>query len=205
MYNNEQLVRVRTFVMHHTFLTIIPEFQLGLLNAWVGTFTVMLMPYLFRGILGRERHSSITRAEDYNTKEKKIVDYTMAAYYLAVFYSIVVPLKIGSDAFIAGTVIYILALIGLVMTYLSFYTVPPGALVSKGIYRISRNPFYFFTCIAYLGIGIASLSWLLLLLTIVFIVLQHRVVLAEERICEVNFGKKYLEYKKKTPRYFLFF
>jgi protein-S-isoprenylcysteine O-methyltransferase Ste14 len=91
------------------------------------------------------------------------------------------------------------------MAYLSFYAVPQGEMVSKGIYRVSRNPFYFFTCLAYLGVGIASLSWLLILLTLVFSVLQHQVVLAEERICEVNFGKKYLEYRQKTPRYFLFF
>jgi protein-S-isoprenylcysteine O-methyltransferase Ste14 len=191
--------------MQHTFLTIIPEFEIGLLNAWIGTFTIMLMPYFFRWILGRKRYSSMTGVEDYNKKEKKIVDYTMAVYYLSVLYSIVLPLKIASDAFIAGAMIYILALIGLVMTYLSFYAVTPGEMVSKGIYRISRNPFYFFTCLAYLGVSIASLSWLLLLLTCIFSVLQHQVVLAEERICQVNFGKRYLDYRQKTPRYFLFF
>ena len=186
-------------------LTFIPEFKIGILNAWIGTFSIMILPYIFRILWGPRREGHERELESYNNKEGKIVDYTMAVYYLTVLYSIVLSLKTGTSAFILGTILFFFAFAGLVLAYFSFYATPKGQLVTTGMFRYSRNPFYLCTSLAFLGIGIASLSWLLLLLTVIFIVLQHRVVLAEERICEANFGKKYLDYKDKVPRYILFF
>jgi protein-S-isoprenylcysteine O-methyltransferase Ste14 len=128
----------------------------------------------------------------------------MIVYYINVLYSIVVPLKLSSNAFYVGLVIYLVAFSLLVITSVNFGTSTKEQLVRKGMYRVSRNPMYFFTLLAYYAIGIASASWLILLLTVIFTVLQHRVILAEERICEEKYGQDYLDYKQNTPRYFLF-
>jgi len=203
---SEHFVRVRTMqILDYILLSIIPEFKLGLINAWIGTFTILLLPLVFRAFSGRRKFKNVVSSEGYNKNEKRSVDYTMAVYYLIVLYSIVLPLKPGSDSFYLGTFIYLIAIIGLLLAYGSFFSVEGGKLVTIGVYRISRNPFYFFTILAFLGVGLASLSWLLILLTIIMSLTQHQVVLAEERICETNYGKEYLNYKEKTPRYFLFF
>jgi len=206
LYISEHFVRSRTMlILDYIQLTIIPEFKLGLINAWIGTFTILLLPYVFRAVRGRRKFKNVASSEEYNKNEKRSVDYTMAVFYLIVLYSIVLPLKPGSDSFYLGAFIYLIALIGLLLAYGSFFSVEGGKLVTIGIYRVSRNPFYFFTILAFLGVGLASLSWLLILLTIIMSLMQHQVVLAEERICEANYGKEYLSYKETTARYFLFF
>ena len=186
-------------------LSIIPEFNLGILNAWIGTFPIMLLPLIFRMF---NRSAFIDRAAargEYNKSEKRTVDYTMAVYYLILLYSIVLPLKFDTNSFYVGLVVYLIAIFCLMITYFNFKSAPPDQLVTYGIFRLSRNPFYLTTIIAFLGVGLASLSWLLILLTIIMAILQHQVVLAEERICEVKYGKEYLEYKARVPRYLLFF
>ncbi|MEA3477966.1 MAG: isoprenylcysteine carboxylmethyltransferase family protein [Bacteroidota bacterium] len=186
-------------------LSIIPEFNLGILNAWIGTFPIMLLPLIFRLF---NRSAFIDRAaarEGYNKSEKRMVDYTMAVYYLILLYSIVLPLKFDTNSFYVGLAVYVIAISCLLITYFNFKSTPRNQLVTHGIFRLSRNPFYSTTIIAFLGVGMASLSWLLILLTIIMAILQHQVVLAEERICEAQYGKEYLEYKARVPRYLLFF
>jgi len=205
-YGHCLLPKLRCLMLDYNILiSIVPEFRVGFLNAWIGTFVILLLPLMFRWIIGKREFKRAGTMEEYNKAEKKLIDYTMAVFYLTVLYSIVLPLKLGTNGFYAGAFIYLVALSGLLATYYSFYSSPGGQLVTSGVFRISRNPFYFYTSIAFLGVGIASLSWLLILLTIIFAILQHGIVLAEERICELNYGKEYLEYKKNVPRYFLFF
>ena len=206
LYISEQFVRTRTMEnIDYIQLTIIPEFKLGLVNAWIGIFAILLLPLIFRAFSGRKKFKKAASSEGYSKNEKRSVDYTMAVYYLIVLYSIVLPLKPASDTFYLGTFIYLIGIIGLLLAYGSFFSVEGGKLVTIGIYRVSRHPFYFFTILAFLGVGLASLSWLLIFLTIIMALMQHQVVLAEERICKASFGEEYLSYQEKTARYFLFF
>lgn len=70
-----------------------------------------------------------------------------------------------------------------------------------GIYRISRNPMYasfiFLNTAAFLFIP----SLLLLVVMIYGMIVHHFIILGEEKFLEKEFGKDYLKYKTKTPRY----
>jgi protein-S-isoprenylcysteine O-methyltransferase Ste14 len=59
----------------------------------------------------------------------------------------------------------------------------------------------FSTSITFVGASIASASWILLLLSVVFIVLQTSEATAEERGCLKTFGDEYQEYLNRTPRW----
>lgn len=72
---------------------------------------------------------------------------------------------------------------------------------TKGIYRISRNPSYLGGFLIFIGIGIASASWLFLLLIAIFIILQHILIGAEERWCLEKYGDAYREYMNRTPKW----
>lgn len=75
-------------------------------------------------------------------------------------------------------------------------------LKTKGIYRISRNPIYVGVDL----IAIASVLFIPVILNIAFAVIgiavHHAIILSEEKFLEDRFGEDWLNYKKKTRRYF---
>jgi protein-S-isoprenylcysteine O-methyltransferase Ste14 len=83
----------------------------------------------------------------------------------------------------------------------NIYTTPKGKPFTKGVYRFSRNAISLGMLLQFIGIGIASASWLFLLLTVVVAVVTHFMVLTEERCCLDEFGNAYREYMNRTPRW----
>lgn len=79
---------------------------------------------------------------------------------------------------------------------------PSTALVTTGLYAISRNPIYIGFLLVYLGLAIILTSaWVLLLLIPVLIILQRGVVEREEAYLERQFGEAYRKYKARVPRW----
>ena len=135
--------------------------------------------------------------------EKKIFHFLNLAYYLSLIYPIFIPLKFNTIWFYIGMPICLLGIIVHAIALVNFVSTPFGKLVTKGIYCISRNPLhfsYFIMCI-----GIACASWIFLLYSIVYIILQDILHNAEERFCLEKYGESYRDCKRRVPRYFLFF
>jgi protein-S-isoprenylcysteine O-methyltransferase Ste14 len=81
-------------------------------------------------------------------------------------------------------------------------TKPATALVASGLFGLTRNPIYIGLTVTYFGLSIALASlWALLLLPFAMLILQRGVVLREEAYLESKFGKAYLAYKRKVPRW----
>lgn len=74
-------------------------------------------------------------------------------------------------------------------------------LITKGIYKYSRNPAFLGFDLFYLGILLMYFNIPLLIISLAGIVLFHLQILNEEAFCEEYFGKKYLKYKEKVSRY----
>jgi protein-S-isoprenylcysteine O-methyltransferase Ste14 len=53
----------------------------------------------------------------------------------------------------------------------------------------------------FIGVGIASASWIFLAYSIFYIVLQSILIAPEEQFCLDKYGDAYSEYMNKTPRY----
>jgi protein-S-isoprenylcysteine O-methyltransferase Ste14 len=68
-----------------------------------------------------------------------------------------------------------------------------------------RLPIYFFTSITFIGISIASASWIMLLMLVLYSFIDLKIILAEEQYLLKTYGESYREYKEKVPRYFIFF
>lgn len=75
------------------------------------------------------------------------------------------------------------------------------ALVTEGIYRISRNPAFLGFDLMYLGILIAFPNAYNAMATAITVFLLHKQIIGEERFLEEAFGKEYLAYRKKVNRY----
>jgi protein-S-isoprenylcysteine O-methyltransferase Ste14 len=87
------------------------------------------------------------------------------------------------------------------MVWVGFATTPSDKPVTTGIYRYSRNPMQLSQFVVFLGVGIATASWVFLLLSVVYMITPVLWVDAEERHCLKHYGDAYREYMKRTPRY----
>jgi protein-S-isoprenylcysteine O-methyltransferase Ste14 len=77
----------------------------------------------------------------------------------------------------------------------------PDALVTSGVYGVSRNPMYVGWILLQLGIGLVARSgWVLAMLPVVGAGIHHG-VLQEERRLEEIFGDEYRQYAAKVRRY----
>jgi protein-S-isoprenylcysteine O-methyltransferase Ste14 len=79
---------------------------------------------------------------------------------------------------------------------------PATALVSRGIYKRTRNPMYQAIGLFTLGIAFAFASdWIFLLLPFAALIMHFGVVRREERYLEAKFGDSYREFRERVPRY----
>jgi protein-S-isoprenylcysteine O-methyltransferase Ste14 len=183
-------------------MLLIPAFEIGIWNAWI--FTIWLMVVLFLEPLniipkGREEGNDFTA--EFSKTQKYVLRSMHIIYLLLIIYSIFVPLKLGTAWFYAGLPITLIGLISYAMVWVGFATTPPDKLVTKGIYRYSRNPMQLSQVVIFLGVGIATASWVFLLSSAVYIIAPLLWVDAEERHCLKHYGDAYREYMNRTPRW----
>ncbi len=181
-------------------MNLIPEFKIGLLNAWLGAIPILVASLIFM-VANKKAGKRAIDMSWYTIKEKNMAWPCMLGYYGTILYSITVPLKLGTIWFYSGLIIYIAGMIPLIVAYFNYAAAPLDAPIVKGVYRISRNPLYFFTVLALFGLSIASASWVMLLLVILYNIFQHAIILGEERFCLEKYGETYGEYMNNVPRY----
>ena len=184
-------------------MSFIPEFELGLWNAWIFVLVGLLIGFVSWVLISKKAmkkfrivpNVSKTRAE--KTSDKIYLPLALAS----MVYSVFLPIKLGTLWFHVGLTIWVLSLVIGLITFVSFGTTPLDELVTKGTYRISRNPVCVSGFLADVGIGIACASWIFLLYAVVDITLMHISIGAEERFLLEKYGETYREYMNRTPRW----
>ncbi len=79
---------------------------------------------------------------------------------------------------------------------------PTTALVTTGVYRLSRNPVYVAMVLLYVGLAlIFATSWALLFLAPVLATLQIAVIRREEAYLDRRFGEPYRQYHARVRRW----
>jgi protein-S-isoprenylcysteine O-methyltransferase Ste14 len=176
-----------------------PVFEIGIWNAWI----FMLINFLPMLIITRVREGLTGEVMKQYSQANKAVSYIeWVLWILAFAYSVFLPLRLGTiwlyvglPIALVGTVTYIIVIVSFVTTRLDKEP------VTTGLYRYSRHPMYITQVVMFVGVGIASASWLFLLLTIVYQALGFTYAGSEERICLEKYGDAYQEYMERTPRW----
>jgi len=184
-------------------MSLIPEFELGLWNAWIFVLSYLLM-YLvlgglvrFMGLKGPSRPTTPPLKE----KEKKLDRISGLIFVASIIYSFFLPLKLGTAWFYLGLIVYLFGMIFTIVAGINLVNTPLDGPATKGLYRISRNPIYLGTFLIFTGVGIACASWLFLLLAMAWIILCDMLIAAEERWCLEKYGDAYREYMNRTPKW----
>ncbi len=169
-------------------MSLIPAFELGLWNAWILVIPILIISFSdMRATASRESGKAgnfqLTRKENRLT------------------YAVFLPLQLGTIWLYSGLIICLFGMIFTSVAILNFATSPKEKVITKGLYRFTRNPTYIGMILMQIGLGIACSSWLYLLLTVALMILLNANLSAEERYCLYRFGDDYRKYKNITPRW----
>jgi len=181
-------------------MSLVPAFEIGIWNAWILTLTYFMVPPLLMALINREALKKSERAPLSGTL-RKIHPYITAIYFLALIYSIFLPLKFGAAWFYAGLAVYLVGLVMYIIAWVNFDITPLDEPVFNGLYRYSRHPMYLSQFLVLIGVGIATASWFFLLFAIVYTIFSLFRAIHEERLCLEKYGNSYREYMNRTPRW----
>jgi protein-S-isoprenylcysteine O-methyltransferase Ste14 len=178
-----------------------PEFEIGLWNGWILAAIFLVANYSIMFTAPKENvKEMMDEAKHAKGKEKQLNLFSMIMYIAVMVYSIFVPLKLGTTWLYVGLVLFVLGMSFTIPEAQLFFR-KKGQLMNKGFYHFSRNPIYVMADIAWIGMAIATASWILLALIVIYMIVLHFLILAEEQICLEKYGDSYREYMNKTPRY----
>jgi protein-S-isoprenylcysteine O-methyltransferase Ste14 len=161
-----------------------------------------LLPLLKRKSLIKKESPLLWESPSYTRLERMYQQLLYVIMAILLLYSVFLPLAIGTVWLYAGLSVYLMGFAFCILAMRAFISTPVDKPNTTGIYSISRHPVYLGTFFIYLGPGIASASWILILLALISLVpLRNAGMIPEERQCCERFGDAYREYMNKTPRW----
>ena len=119
-------------------MSLIPQFEIGLWNAWILTLYFLLHPLimmLIDRIMGTGDIFKKMGAPTYNNTEKIINIFDTILFFGLFIYSIFLPLQLGTAWFYVGLTLCLLGVIIWTIAIVNIVDVPLGQPWIKGLYR----------------------------------------------------------------------
>lgn len=184
-------------------MNLLDNLQIGLWNAWIGP-VIAWANLLFLLIINPKAIKRLNNMSWYSKRDKIASFGTMVFMVAIMVVGIWVPILYDTTSFYIGTSIFFLGVIINLISLYDYGKTPASEPIIKGIYKISRHPLYLCWTIMLIGICIATASWLLIILTIIYHIPSHILILGEEKYCKKVYGITYVKYCIQVPRYLLF-
>ena len=181
-------------------MSLIPAFELGLWNAWILVIPILILSFSDMRVTAA-RESGESGEFQLTRKENRLTYAVFLPMVVSWVYAVFLPLQLGITWLYSGLIIYLFGIVFTIVAVRNFATSPKDKVITKGLYRFTRNPTYIGLVLIQIGLGIACSSWLYLLLTVVLMILLNANLPAEERYCRYRYGDDYRKYKNRTPRW----
>ena len=177
-------------------------FKLTIWNAWLLSVPFIALGFLFMGTKKdiAKRMSDMT---GYNRKEKLFTVAASLAPYPFIIGTIWTPFTAKPLFLCIGLLFYIIGMALFAGTLRTIIRTPHDEPFSSGPYRYTRNPLYVAATTVFIGICFATANIILSGYLIIAILLQHFMILAEERICREKYGRVLEGYLEEVPRYLI--
>jgi protein-S-isoprenylcysteine O-methyltransferase Ste14 len=186
-------------------MSLIPAFEIGIWNAWI-LMIFLFLTYVPGQLINKEALNKVN--EGWASEKWLRIDMVLAKSThtviipIIIIYSVFLPLELGTIWLYIGIP---LCFLGLIMNLLAGINIATTFLdkepITKGVYRFSRHPAYFGGFLFFLGVGIASASWIVILFALVWMVIWIKVIPAEESSLLEKYGDSYRKYMNITPRW----
>jgi protein-S-isoprenylcysteine O-methyltransferase Ste14 len=181
-------------------MSLTPRLALGFWNAWL-----LCLPMVLVGLLVTAPRKDVAkRLSDmtgYAGNEKLFTVAASLLPYPFIGLATFTPLASMGALLVAGTLLSAMGTAGFWCTLQVFAKTRADQTLETGPYRLSRNPLYVSATLIFLGVCLATGSLLLSGILVLLFVLQHLMILAEERACRAKYGDPYVAYARRTPRY----
>jgi protein-S-isoprenylcysteine O-methyltransferase Ste14 len=183
-------------------MSAIPAFEVGVWNAWLLMLPLALIPAILTSVSVKKGLFKKTKSMAKLSKTERVIfRFSKVVLALLFLYSIFLPLKLGTLWLYVGLPIGLLGIVMYIIVSVNIVTTPVDRPITTGLYRYSRHPMYVTSFITPIGAGIASASWLFLLLSVLCIITHFMNGIFEERLCLEAYGSEYQEYSNRTPRW----
>ena len=185
-------------------MQLMPAIRLGWLNGWLMLAALYAVFGVLMLVFPREVVARLYALPRF-TRRQRAVWLAGRVFTLGCLALIILtPLKIGQGVFVAGSAVFALGFAGMMIALTDYRRTPPDQPVTRGFYRLSRNPQWLALATMLLGTSIAIGSWAAVILLLVATGFYHLRILGEERRCLEQYGEAYREYMRRVPRYLLF-
>jgi len=183
-------------------MALMPAFQIGTWNAWIFMLYELLIVIIFIRVgTARAAGTDQKQPTDLSTAKKLLFASSKLILLPAGIYSIFLPLKLGTLWFYIGLPITLVGMITTAIVLVDWARTPRTEPIATGLYRYSRNPMYLTMFAFYLGVSIATGSWIFLLVSVLLIVGCVSFVGLEEEACLRQYGDAYRQYMNRTPKW----
>ena len=176
-------------------------FEPGICNAWLLSLPFFALGVVSMGIK-KEIAGRMSDMTGYGAKEKSITVAASLAPYPFMLATVWTPFAATRPLLSLGLLLYVIGMALFASTLRVIIQTPHDQPFSSGIYRLSRNPLYVAATIVFVGICLATANPVLAGYLAIVVLLQHFMILAEERICREKYGIAFESYMKRVPRYF---
>jgi protein-S-isoprenylcysteine O-methyltransferase Ste14 len=180
-------------------MSLIPVFEIGVWNAWIFMLFQLLL-YVPLMLFAKEQTKEME--SPHGGSARWLYPIITILWVIAIIYSIFVPLRLGTVWFYVGLPVFILGFIGQSAVCASVCATRVSEKpLTAGIYHFSRHPYYVTQLVMFIGVGVASASWLLLLFAVVYSYLHFIMAGPEENQCLEKYGDAYRKYMSRTPKW----
>ena len=184
-------------------MNILQHLSINWTNGWwfsaifmiVNIFTIIYFPK-------HNKLRDLKRSDITNNIQRVCTLMSFLLFQFNIWYSIFIPIHFESIFFILGLIIFLVGMAGYIVALINYATTLPNHPVTKGIYRLSRNPQQIMSIMLWIGIGICLNSCLVVASSIAQLILSYPNFLAQEQTCLEKYGQPYQEYLNRTKRYF---
>jgi protein-S-isoprenylcysteine O-methyltransferase Ste14 len=140
-------------------MSLIPDFSIGIWNAWLFMIIFPLQWLAVIIIPGRVSTRVSHTAETHLSLWDKIAGkMTNILWILATLYSIFIPLDTGKPWFYIGLAFFAAGLLILISSTITVFKATEDKPFTAGVYRYSRHPMYLSMVLIYIAVSVASAS-----------------------------------------------
>ena len=186
-------------------MDFLPQFSISITNAFWFSMLFWISNLIILRIYPTHYKDRVLKMP----KLKGIFQRVMSTFNFFIFQGLLIvvvfmPLQFDTSYFVLGLVLFVISFVTYIISLVNYATSNPNQPVTKGIYRFSRNPQQITTIFMWTGIGLMTNCILIIAICTIQLITAFPAFKAQEQFCINKYGNDYIEYMKKTPRYFLF-
>ena len=166
---------------------MITMFKLSVWNAWPLSLLFAILGMLFMG-MKKDVTKRMSDMAGYTRKEKTFTILASVAPYPFMIATAWTPFTKTILLLCLGILLYTFGMVSFVASLKVIIETPHDELFQAAPYRFTRNPLYVSATTVFFGICLATTNIVLTAYLVIATLLQHLMILAEERICKDKYG-----------------